>query len=124
MTVEFDDDTLRLVRGYFGGDPRVPRDVTREVFHEYAEEEWTLPEFMALIEDAVAKIPEDKRAEAKVVLEGSYDETSFLKITYCDTETAAEVAERVKRALAYADSVRGKERAEYERLKSKFEPTR
>lgn len=104
---------------YCGGDPRVPREVSVEAMDE-REGDWTLAEFQQLIADAVAKIPEEARAAARVELERGYEESTHLKITYRRMNTPEEVSGRIKRALEYVVSNMNSERATYERLKEKF----
>jgi hypothetical protein len=115
---DLDEADLAHARAYTGGFER--RKVTRTVFSEYGEESWALEDFLADIEEAVAEIPGDKRAVATVELEGGYDESTRLKISYPDVESDDELRERIERAVAYARNRKAEERAEFERLKAKY----
>ena len=117
---QFDEETLRRARGYGGGFE--PRGMKREVFCEYGETEWTLVDFLRDIQEAVAKVPEHLRDVARVDLEGGYEESTKLSITYPDVESDEEVTARVTRAIQYALSSKAEERQQYERLKAKYEP--
>lgn len=101
---------------------------------EYPADDWPPDEardFMVWFKAKLAKIPAAWRGSAKIKFEtdGGYDEPStVLSITYDRDETPAEIAER--RAL-YAGKVKlwqerqsreeEAQRAEFERLKAKFE---
>lgn len=97
-----------------------PKLLTIEVLKEYAEERWTLSEFMVLLADAAAEIPEQYREMAVVDLEGSYEETGAIIISYQRMETAEEVAKRVSEREAYLRSEAQREYNQYMALKRKF----
>lgn len=118
---EIDEETLGIIISYCGGDPRIAREIEVVVFHEYGDESWTIPEFKAAIDHAINEIPEQHRAEAVVSLEGGYEESARLKITYTRLQNQEEIAERVRRALNYARDKQAKDLSTYEALKKKFE---
>lgn len=113
---EFDEDTLRLMRAYSGGDPRVPGVVDDEVFCEYGPETWALQHFLEIIGKALATIPKEDVARARV----SLDEGGCLRISYARVQSGQEVANAVASAYAYAQGRLQVEREEYERLKIKY----
>lgn len=121
MVTDLDEDTLHRACSYFGRDPRVPREIVDEVLYEFGGETWSLDEFLVMINAAVAQIPPERRHTAKVELNGGYEESTSLKISFARTETPAEVATNVGRAIAYAREQQAGERATYEALKRKFE---
>lgn len=117
---ELDTETIAALVRYYGHDPRIPQTVTDEVFSEYSGEEWTLAEFLTFINEAIESIPPECRESATVKLEGSCDESTRLVMSYERLETAAEVARKVARGLAYVRGKQEDDRATYERLKAKF----
>lgn len=117
MAEEFDAETLDRMITYGGCDPRIPREIKDEVFEEWGGYNKSLPKFLDAINKAVARIPEDKRADAFVEIDG---EVGHLTITYRRLQTPAEVAKNVRRALEYVRSQQASERATYSRLKAKF----
>src|SRR6476469_9681378 len=97
---EIDEETLAYAKSYTGGFERC--DIVRKVFEEYGETEWSLADFLSDIQEAVAGIPEDKRAVATVRLECDYDESTKFSISYPDTESDDELNERVQSAIKAA----------------------
>lgn len=122
MSDDWDEETRRLVFGYCGGDPREPEAISVQVLWEY-DDEWTLDGFQALVADAIAKIPPEYRASARVTLEQADPDGcgGHLAITYVRPTNEQEIAERVERALSYARKKQREELEVYERLKRKFE---
>lgn len=120
MAFENDPDGYRMAAAYAGSNFDKPREVTIETFCAYASEEWTLDGFLEAIKSAIDEVPPEKRAVAKVELEGGYEESSKLVIWYRGLESADEVAERVRRCEEYVFKSRASERATFERLKKKF----
>lgn len=118
---EFDEETLRIAKAYYGGDPRKPRTMVIEVFSEIAETSWPVADFLDQITKGIERIPPEYREAATVELVGDYDECSRLALKYSRPETEQEIAARVAAALAYAKSKQAQERATYEALKRKFE---
>lgn len=118
-TSELDAATFSLMVSYFSDDPRVPREISVDVFQEFREAQWTLADFMSMLHDAIAQIPEQYRTSAVVTLRGEVSPS--LSISFMRPETEIEVTENVNRALAYAREQQHKERRDYERLKKKFE---
>lgn len=97
-----------------------PQELTRYVFDEWGTRYWALPDFLDELNAAVAQIPEAKRGETMVSLEGDYDETGKLRISYDDVETADEVAERIASREQYQRERDARDLAEFERLSAKF----
>lgn len=120
MTDEWDAETLAIVRGYCGHDPREPENIVVKVFQE-SSGRWTLKRFQELIGNAVARIPIEYLDTATVELIDEPDVGSWMTITYIRPENDAEIAENVRQALNYARERQEKDRATYERLKLKFE---
>ena len=118
--MELDEETLAFIFAYCGRDPRQRKEVTREAFCEYGSEEWSLAEFQEIIAAAIESIPPERREAARVELEGGYDESTCLKISYADWQSDEEVAKDVASALRYANEKLARERIEFERLKRKF----
>lgn len=87
---EWDEETLSIIRGYCGRDPRVPRKVERRVFLE-CEGTWLLDGFSWMINNAVARLSDEDRASALIELDGL--RSSGLIIRYTSEETPEEVAE-------------------------------
>lgn len=120
---EIDADLLGKMTRYYGSDPRIAREVTDEVLNE-SDGEWTLQEFIDLIMNTAANIPAECISSAKVSLEpGDDDYRGKLLITYDRMETAEEVNSRVTSIRYRVLDVMSRNRAEYERLKSIFEPS-
>ena len=121
---DIDAATLALIRGYYGRLAFERRSITIEVFNEYGETDWTLEEFLGAITAAVAKVPEALRATATVALEGDYEETTSLKISFERPETDQEYAERTRAMLSWATTrkahTEADERELYARLKAKY----
>lgn len=119
---EIDDETWKFACSYCGGDPRIPIPISVEehVLGQY--ESLTLTEFQDLIANKIEQIPLEYRASVRVELDACDHEGygGALTISYDRLQTSEEVAARVKRAIDYALSYLGKERADYERLKKKF----
>lgn len=61
-----------------------------------------------------------KRADATVVLDGKYEETSKLVISYPGMESDEAVQHRIARCLDYVREKLEGERRTFERLKQKF----
>lgn len=121
MAFENDPEGRRMAMMYGGSDFDKPRRVRHEVLCEY-DGDWTLDEFKKLIERAIASIPAERRAEAKVEMhDPGYDGSTSLKIYYEGPESPEVVADRVRRCEQYVATGRADERKAYERLKAKFE---
>lgn len=118
MSQEYDDETLRLLASYGGRDPRVPHEVQIDALYEF-DGEWSLAEFRDLVDRTIESIPPGNRDSARVEL--SSGECGRLKITYTRMQNADEVAQCVIDHLQYAKRRQDVERAEYERLRGKFE---
>lgn len=99
------------------------RTVTVTTFSEYATEEWPAQEFLRLVQQAVYAIPPEFQGGATASLEGGYEETTKLTISYERPETAEEAAKREADGLRYRLEQEARERATYEALRRKFEPT-
>lgn len=125
-TVEKDiaPETVEAIRRYAGRQVFERKNLTIEVFSEYGATEWTLPDFLSDVNEAVAKIPEALRASATVDLEGGYDESTSLKISFDRQETDKEYEDRIRELVLRVEHDRKQraiaERGEYERLKAKF----
>ena len=120
MDEQINDEIKRIAKGYAGHDYDRLRMVTEQAFAEYGEASWRLPDFLAILNEAVSAIPESARAGATVDLRGGYDESTVLEISFERQETAEEVADRVARAHAYAHRRLADERRQYEALRAKF----
>ncbi len=124
---DFTADELRLMKSYAGQACLNPRSVEEVPFQE-STDTWPLPEFLKLLNEAVESIPETFRDRAEVELQGGYDESTWLKITYSRPETNNEFNVRVGKYAEYARrQIAEKERrdaSEYQRLKAKFEGER
>lgn len=120
MAFENDPEGYSMAQGYAGHDFDKPKQISIDTLYEYGAESWTLTDFTALIEEAIEKIPVDKCAEAVVELEGGYEESTYLRISYQGMESPETVAARVNRCEEYVAGRRSGERAIYERLKAKF----
>jgi hypothetical protein len=114
----FTEEELGLMIDYCGGDPRVRRKGWDKVFEQRGSEEWPLEEFLKKLNDAVAKIPEGSRSEARVEI-GGYESVTF-EIFFRRPETDDEIACRVASALKYARQRLHDERRTYERLRQKY----
>lgn len=116
-----DAEIEAAARGYAGADFRERRRVIVEPILEYSSEEWSLDEFLGLLQKIKTEMPADA-SNAKVAFEGGWgEESGKFHVSYETWETEAEVAERVCGALKYAQERARKDRREYERLKAKFE---
>ena len=116
---ENDPDGYRMAQAYAGPDFDKPKECRVETLCEYSGE-WSVADFTYLISQAVAKIPADKRESAKVELEGGYEESTTLRVSYYGLESEAQVAARVRRCEDYVAQSRKSERVTYERLKAKY----
>ena len=95
---------------------------TIEVLREYASERWSLSDFMATLNEAVGKIPEEHKAAARVELGEGGDSCGTLAISYEREETDEEIAARKMRDEQHKMQLTANEFAIYHRLKAKFEP--
>lgn len=121
MAFEDDPEGYKIACRYAGRSFDKPQIVEHEVFLEY-EGKWSIDDFLALISDASEAIPEDCRASANVEMHvPGYDGSTSLRITYTGPESADTVADRVRRCVKYVANHRAGERADYERLKKKFQ---
>lgn len=122
MTI--DPDIREAIRRYAGRAAFERKILTIEVFNEDGGTEWTLPDFLADVNEAAAKIPEALRASASVDLEGGYEESTYLTISYERPETNGEYEARIRDLVAQLEREKKQrafaERQEYERLKAKF----
>lgn len=66
-------------------------------------------------------IPEDCRGEATIEIDNGYDNYFFFEIKYERPATAKEIEENAKRLAASAAEQEALERAQFERLKARFE---
>lgn len=85
-------------------------------------------EFIAWLEALISSVPEEDRSAIEIEFDddGDYDSPSpQLRITYSRLETDAEMNERLdedaERRAQQARALEAKDRAEYARLKVKFE---
>jgi hypothetical protein len=118
MLDDLDDETLRLMRAYTGD--LGPKQVVVEVASVHADEEWSLSAFGDWVRAAVDATPPEFRDETTVALESS-EFYAALKVTYSRPETVEELTARHQEALKYARKRQADDRAEYMRLKAKFE---
>lgn len=122
MAFENDPEGYRIAMAYAGGDFDKPRTLKHQVLIKYPYEEWSLDDFLALINEAASSIPPPYRSSAKVEMhEPGYDGTASLRMSYVGPESAADVAARIRRCEQYVAERRASERATYESLKRKFE---
>ena len=120
MAFENDPEGYEIACGYAGRDFDKSKVVTIEAFSSYGDT-WDLNGFKQAIDDAIDSIPPECRERARVELEsGGGDYSGNLKISYCGPESAATVADRVRRCKQYVAERRRSELATYEALKKKF----
>lgn len=120
MAFENDPEGRRLAEMYAGHNFDRPNIVQHTVFNEY-NGEWTADEFMQMMNGALASIPRECLSTAKVeMFDAGYDSSTRLRLTYEGIESAATVADRVRRCELYVEASRRDERAAYERLRVKF----
>lgn len=123
MAFENDPEGYEIACRYAGRDFDKPQIVEHTVLCEY-DGEWSIDDFLTLINDAAAAIPDECRASANVEMHvPGYDGSTSLRITYTGPESAETVADRVARCLEYVANFKAGEMANYERLKRKFEKT-
>lgn len=120
MAFENDPEGYKMACGYAGADFEKPKEVRIETFREYGSESWAADNFLALVIEAVGQIPPERRDSAIVELEGGYEESTKLVISYRGPETAEAVRDRVRRCEEYVAEKRAGELATYNRLKAKF----
>jgi hypothetical protein len=113
-----DDEIREICQYYAGKDFDQPREVDVEVLNE-SQNQWTLDEFVALVGQAAARIPDELLESARVELD-AMDDDSKLIISYKTMESAEEVQDRIDRSVQYAKDRLASEREAYERLKRKF----
>ena len=110
----------RLAAGYAGWDFRKRHRVRMEPMLEYSSAEWTLDEFLAALQKIKSEMPPDA-TDAKVEFGcGGYNESANFSVSYETWEADSEVADRVNRALAYAEEKQSAELRHYECLKAKY----
>lgn len=110
-------EIMALAQRYAGRDFAEPRAVVVEVLRAYSDEEWTIPEFKAVLDS----IPSEYAESARVVFErGWYDESDRFLVQYQRAETEDEVSHRIGECYRYAVNQANSERREYERLRAKF----
>lgn len=91
--------------------------VRKEVILEYGSAEWTLAEFMGLLNT----VPPEYRDAARVEFETPWgDSCSSLTVYYERPETDDELSKRLQRARTYEETHEAFERSLYESLKAKF----
>jgi hypothetical protein len=120
MAFENDPDGRSIAERYAGVDFDKPKTVWHETFCEYGTTEWSVSEFREQIASAIDIIPKKYLASARVDLDGGYDESTKLVISYEAPESDETVADRVRRCEQYVAESREKDRQTYERLKRKF----
>jgi len=85
-----------------------------------------LVDSIAFLQEILAKIPEEYRAEAVFEIEGESDgygaNWAEARVYYMRAETDAERDDRLKKAVRQATERAADERAEYERLKARYGP--
>lgn len=86
-----DAKTLAGIARYAGTAWAETKTLTIEVFDFSGGEQWTVEQFQTMVNRLVAGIPPEHMATAQVHLEGGYDETTSLKMTYCRPQTWQEV---------------------------------
>lgn len=123
MTIDdLSEAEMKHIAGYYGRRSLKRREVTTEVFCEYADTTWTLADFMADIADAAAKVPAG--VNATVELEGGYEETTKFRIFYDAPESDADYTKRIAEIKAWAKRTVADQEVEqrrvYEALKAKF----
>jgi hypothetical protein len=120
MAFENDPEGRRIAENYAGRDFDAPKMVTHTALHEY-DGKWSLDEFRAMIDAAIASIPEQCRATAWVEMyDPGYDSNTSLQMHYTGPEADATVTDRVKRCVQYVAERRSSELETYNRLKAKF----
>ena len=113
-----DIEIERRAKEYGGENFRARRTRTEQALLE-CNGEWTYNAFLKMVAESV---PEQYRSSATVALSsGDYDAGGWFEVSYERLETDEELALRVRNAVAYAERSVQKERAQYERLKVRFE---
>ena len=120
MAFENDPEGRRIALSYAGPDFDKPKIVTINTLCEYGSSDWPVTDFLEMVQEAIAAIPEDRRGAAWAELEGGYDESTKLTIRYSGPESDETVADRVLRCEKYVAERRASEKLTYERLKAKF----
>jgi hypothetical protein len=111
----------RLAQQYAGNDFRERRRVRIEKLAERWSGEWTLDQFLTLLQKIKDEMPEDAtRAKVEFDSGGGADESPSLVVSYETWEPEEETRDRVSQTLAYAHERAQAERTEYERLRAKF----
>lgn len=77
-------------------------------------------EFIAEMQKHLAAIPADCRHTAKFELNGGYDESTSISLTYKRPLTARELKARDNEHRRNVENILARERAEYARLKAKY----
>jgi len=116
-----DEEIERLAASYAGSNFRERLRIRVEPVCERSGEQWTLDEFIALIEQVKVDMPPDV-TDAQVEFDGGgYDGSGKFTVSYVTWEPEAEQWDRIARSLAYAVNSVNAERRAYEHLKAKFE---
>lgn len=98
---------------------RKQRYVDDEVIPSY-QTRHKLTDLIAALQAALLRAPEEYRDIAEVKIDGG-DYSASIDFCYSRTETEEEAVEREAREESYRTECEAKERAQYNRLKSKFE---
>lgn len=118
---EWDADTMLRVQWFMQRDPRIPKRTRVVVTLLEDGFDGSLAAFQKTIADAVAEVPEEYRASAKVEQDRDYETgRGPLEIGYWRLQTPEEVQEDVRRALDYVRESRAEDEREYRRLSAVF----
>lgn len=118
MRGEVDAETLRRMRSYTHTLDRRMVTVTAACIDP--PEEWSLEDFQNAIASFIESVPADKRADAKVVFRGGYEESCDLTITYERPQTDEEWGLDLAHALMHVSEINNQDLAAYERVKKRL----
>lgn len=115
-------DVLALAKrlAYQSSEFGATRDETVECFSFTSGETWSLEAFMELVQEAVSKVPEDKRIDVRVELDFGCDGEGDFQMYYRQPETVRDALGRVHGCVQRALQVSNAERQEFLRLKAKY----
>jgi hypothetical protein len=118
MRGEIDADSRRRMLSYTHSLDR--RTVTVTAACIDPPETWSVDDFQKAIAEFVERVPSERRADAKVVFRGGYEETCDLTITYERPQTDEEWGLALAHALMHVSEINNRDRAAYERVKKKL----
>src|SRR6266704_339996 len=95
--MEFDDETLSLMKAYCGRDPRIAITISITALEKWGNDSWTIAEFAAMLDAACLAVPENVGDAALVELTGYEGERPRLIIRYDRLQTPEEVAKDVQK---------------------------